>query len=150
MANPQTGRPKRLEHKRLLHFASLDDRPLNREGEVPLNLARWRFKRYEFFLRISETIAKRQTKQGFTWRPARMPSVLTLAEDWTLHSVAKPKLAWRLSLTTAPTSTDESVDLIYRDSSGKKQLHSIEDYQLDGDGIITEEDLAELEGLDLT
>lgn len=150
MANPQTGRPKRQEHKRLLHFASLDDRPLDRDGEVPLSTARWRFKRYEFFLRISETIAKRQKNQGFTWRPARMPSVLTLEEDWTLHSVAKPKLAWRLSLTTAPTSTDESVDLIYRDSNGKKQLHSIEDYQLDGDGIITEEDVAELEGLDLT
>ena len=82
MANPQTGRPKRLEHKRLLHFASLDDRPLDRDGEVPLNRARWRFKRYEFFLRISETIAKRQTKQGFTWRPARTPSILTLTEDW--------------------------------------------------------------------
>jgi hypothetical protein len=150
MATQQPGRPKRLEHKRLLHFASLDDRPLDRDGEVPLSSARWRFKRYEFFLRISETIARRQTKQGFTWRPARMPSVLTLAEDWTLHSVAKPKPVWHLSLTTVPTSTAESIDLIYRDSSGKKQLHSIEDYQLMDSGIITDEDLTELDGLELT
>jgi hypothetical protein len=149
MATQQPGRPKRLEHKRLLHFASLDDRPVGRDGEVPLNLARRRFKRYEFFLRISETIAKRQTKQGFTWRPARMPSVLTLAEDWTLHSVAKPKPAWRITLATAPTSTDESIDLIYRNSSGKKQIRSIEGYQIDPHGIITDEDLAELEGLEL-
>ena len=75
MANPRPPQAKNPGHKRLLHFASLDDRPLNRDGEVPLNLAGRRFKRYEFFLRISETIAKRQTKQGFTWRPARMPSV---------------------------------------------------------------------------
>ena len=150
MANPRPPQAKNPGHKRLLHFASLDDRPLNRDGEVPLNLAGRRFKRYEFFLRISETIAKRQTKQGFTWRPARMPSVLTLAEDWTLHSVAKPKPAWRISLATAPTSTAESIDLIYRDSNGKKQIRSIEDYQIDPQGIITEEDLAELEDLELT
>ena len=150
MANPRPPQAKNPGHKRLLHFASLDDRPLNQDRQVPLNLAGRRFKRYEFFLRISETIAKRQTKQGFTWRPARMPSVLTLAEDWTLHSVAKPKPAWRISLATAPTSTAESIDLIYRDSSGKKQIRSLEDYQIDPQGIITEEDLAELEGLELT
>ncbi len=150
MANPQTGRPKRPEHKRLLHFAALDDRPLDQDGEVPLSLARRRFRRYEFFLRISETIAKRQTKQGFAWRPARMPSVLTLAEDWTLHSVAKPKPVWHLRLPTVPSSTAESIDLIYRDSGGKKQLHSVEDYQLVEDGITTEENLAELEGVELT
>ncbi|MEY3853628.1 MAG: hypothetical protein RI910_2608 [Verrucomicrobiota bacterium] len=141
---------KKLTHKGLLHFASLDSRPLNRDGEVPLSLARRRFDRYDFFLRISETIAKRQTKQGFTWRPARMPSVLTLAEDWTLHSVAKPKPAWRITLATVPTSTEESIDLIYRNSSGKKQLHSIDVYQLVEGGVITEENLTELESLDLT
>lgn len=150
MANPQSNRPKRLEHKRLLHFASLDNRPLDDKGEVPLNLARWRFKRYEFFLRISETIAKRQKKQGFAWRHANLPSVLTLAEDWTLHSVAKPRPAWRIILASPPTSTAESVDLIFRDESGKKQLHSIEEYRLDGNAIITEEDLGELVGVELT
>jgi hypothetical protein len=35
-------------------------------------------------------------------------------------------------------------------AAAKKQIRSIEDYQIDPQGIITEEDLAELEGLELT
>jgi hypothetical protein len=149
MANPQSSKPKKTNYKRLLHFASLDNRPLNGKGEVPLIDACKRFKRYEFFLRISESIARRQTKQGFTWKVASIPSILTLEDNWTLHSVEKPKPMWRLYLSSNPTWPTESIDLIYRDANGKKQIRSIENYQLDGDVVVTEEDLTELSSFEL-